>query len=367
MTGERERAKTTRLGGLATIFRKDLILFGRDWLFLALTVASVVIFVALYYALPAQIEPAFRLGVRGTQVRPAIEELSGDEGEGVPLEFFDETDALRSAVEAGDLDVGIDLPDTLVADLRAGAPVTVTVFARPALPPEYSSAVATMVREIAFAIAGYELPIVEPSEQRVVVGPGTGPVPLRDRMRPLYAFIVLMMEAVALGALISSEVQQRTLLAMLVTPVRVSDVLLSKGALGTLIAFAESALVLLLIRGFGPAPGLVLVALFLGAILVTGVAMIAGSSGKDLVGTMLNGMVILLPLAVPAFAVLFPGSPGFWVMIIPSYGLVRAILDTSVHGLGWAESLPELGMLAAWCVVIAALGVAVLRRRMGVA
>lgn len=367
MTGVGERARTTRLGVVATIFLKDLKLFGRDWLFLALTTASVVVFVGLYYVLPAEVEPAFRLGVHGTQLRPAIEELAGGEGEGVPLEFFERADALRAAVEAGELDVGIDFPDGLVADVRTGVPVTVTVFVRPTLPPEYSGAVSTMVREIAFAIAGYELPVVEPAEERVVLGPDSGPVPLRDRMRPLYAFMVLILEAVALGTLISSEVQQRTLIAMLATPARVSDVLLSKGAVGTLVAFTESAIVLLLVRGFGPAPGLVLVALFLGAVLVTGVAMIAGSAGKDLVGTMLNGMVILLPLAVPAFAVLLPGSPGLWVTFLPSYGLVRAILDTSVNGLGWAESLPELGMLAGWCVVIAGLGVVVLRRRMGVA
>ena len=367
MTGRSPTARTSRLGVLATIFRKDLLLFGRDWLFLALTIASVAIFVALYYVLPAEVEPAFRLGVRGTQLRTAIEELAGAEDEGVPIEFFERADALRAAVEAGDLDVGIDLPDGFAADVRSGEAVTVTVFARPTLPPEYSGAVSTMVREIAFAIAGYELPVVEPAEERVVLGPDSGPVPLRDRMRPLYAFMVLIMEAVALGTLISSEVQQRTLVAMLATPARVSDVILSKGALGTLIAFTEAAVVLLLVRGFGPSPGLVLLALFLGAVLVTGVAMIAGSAGKDLMGTMLNGMVILLPLAVPAFAVLFPGTPGFWVMVLPSYGLVRAILDTSVNGLGWAESLPELGMLAAWCVAIAGLGIVVLRRRMGVA
>ena len=365
MSGARERARTTRLGVLATIFLKDLKLFGRDWLFLALTTASVVIFVALYYVLPAEVEPAFRLGVRGTQLRDAIEELAGGEDEGVPLEFFERADALRAAVETGELDAGIDFPDTLAGDVRGGVPVTVTVFVRPTLAPEYSGAVSTMVREIAFAIAGYELPVAEPSQERVVLGPDSGPVPMRDRMRPLYAFMVLIMEAVALGTLIASEVQQRTLVAVLATPARVSDVLLSKGALGTLLAFTESAIVLLLIRGFGPTPGLVAAALFLGAILVTGVAMIAGSAGKDLVGTMLNGMVILLPLAVPAFAVLFPGSPGFWVRIIPSYGLVRAVLDASVNGFGWVESLPELGMLAAWCVVIAGLGVVVLRRRMG--
>ena len=106
-----------------------------------------------------------------------------------------------------------------------------------------------------------------------------------------------------------------------------------------------------------------LVAIFLGAIMVTGVAMIAGSAGKDLVATMLLGMVFLIPLTIPAFAVLIPGTAAAWVRVLPSYGLVQAVVGTSFYGYGWAEAARYLLPLAVWCVVFAVAGVLVLRRR----
>jgi ABC-2 type transport system permease protein len=234
------------------------------------------------------------------------------------------------------------------------------------LPVRYRDAVSTMVREIAFAIAGHELPVSEPDEEHVILGADVGPIPMRDRMRPLLAFMVLVMEAIALGSLISAEIQHKTIGAILVTPARLSDVLFSKGLIGTLVAFSEAAIVLFLIRGFGPTPGLVAFALLLGAILVTGIAMIAGAAGKDLFGTMILGIIMLIPLAIPAFSVIFPGSVAGWVRAIPSYGLVATIYGASIHGAGWAESLPDLAILAGWCVVSAAVGMLILRRRVSV-
>lgn len=89
---------------------------------------------------------------------------------------------------------------------------------------------------------------------------------------------------------------------MLSTPARLGDNLLAKGIFGTLIAFSETVIILLLIRALGTAPVLVLFTVLLGAVLVTAVAMVAGSTGKDLMGTMLLGILILIPLAIPALA-----------------------------------------------------------------
>ena len=345
------------------ILRKDLLLYSRDHLFLALTVLGIATFVVLYYVLPADVQPAFTLGVRGAELRPMFEALAAEEGEAIPLEFYETGPELRSAVEQRRVDVGIDFPPELLARIAAGEEVSVTVYTGPALPIAYREAVSTMVREISFAIAGFELPVTEPDEEAVILGPGVGPVPIRDRMRPLFAFWVLIMEAIALGSLISAEVQQKTIQAVLATPARVSDVLVSKGVVGTLVAFGEAAIVLLIIRGFGPTPGLVAFALLLGAVLVTSIAMIAGAAGKDLFGTMILGIVMLIPLAIPSFSVLFPGSVAGWTRAIPSYGLVATILGSSVYGAGWADSVPDLAMLAGWCVVFAALGTFILKRR----
>ncbi len=352
-----------RAAAFAAILRKDLLLMTRDGMFIALTVLAITTFVALYYLLPSEVQPGFTLGVRGPELQPIFEQLVAEQEEPVPIVFHEEEEALFGAVERREIDVGISFPHAMLEAIRAGERATVTVYVTPALPVEYRDAVHTIVREIAFALAGYELPVTEPDEQTVIVGPDVGPVPLRDRMRPLYAFMVLIMEAIALGALISAEIQQKTLSAIVVTPARTSDVLLSKGVLGTFVAFTEAAIVLFIIRGFGPSPGLVLFALVLGAMLVTGVAMIAGSAGKDLWSTMVIGIVMLIPLAIPAFSSLFPGTTAGWVRVIPSYGLVSAISAASIYGAGWADVAADLAVLAGWVVAFALAGIAVLRRR----
>ena len=59
------------------------------------------------------------------------------------------------------------------------------------------------------------------------------------------------------------------------------------------------------------APAVVIIML-LGAVLVTGFGMIAGSYGRDFMGTLLVSMLFMIPLMIPAFGALFPGSSPTW-------------------------------------------------------
>lgn len=358
-------AHISRFRLIGTILRKDLNLFTRDFVFIFLTILSLVTFVTLYWVLPRNVDESIAMGVRGQGLQQAMVALAGEQAEGLELSWFDNTESLREAVENKEVEIGIDFPDGFAADTASGKQVRVTVYVRPNLPAEVSDAMTTMVKEIAYAVAGFQLPVTQLAEELVVLGEDRAgdQIPFRDRMKPLYAFMVLIMEAIALAALISSEVQERTLTALLSTPARVGDILTAKIILGTGIAFSEAMIITLLIQGFGTSPGIVIVALLLGAILVTGVAMIAGSAGKDLMATMLLGMMVLIPMAIPGFSVLFPGTPAAWVQWLPSYGIVAAIVGSSIDGAGWSESAPHLGKLAGWCVVSAAAGMLVLRRR----
>lgn len=347
------------------IFRKDLALSFRNPLFIFLTILSIVTFVTLYLVLPKDVNETITMGVRAADVRPALEQLAAEEEEGLALEWFDDSAELRAAVENRDLDIGVDFQDGFVTDVMAGRKTTVTVYVLPNLPQSITNAMTSMVREIAYALAGYQLPVSEPDEQMVVLGEDRAgdQVPFRDRLRPLYAFMILIMEAIALGALIAGEVQERTVTAILSTPARVGNIVIAKIVLGTLIAFGEAVIVMIIIRAFGSSPGIVLTALFLGAVMVTGVAMIAGSAGRDLMGTMLLGILFLLPLAIPGFSVLFPGTPALWVQYLPSYGIVHVILEATVMGAGWAESARYLLILAAWGVLFGLLGALLLKRK----
>jgi len=355
--------RPTRLGAIIAIIRKDLSLYSRDLMFVFLTILSISVFVTLYWVLPRNVDETISMGISGGGMKTALTALAGDEG--LEINWFDDAEEVRAAVLNRDIEAGLVFEDGFIQRIAAGDGTTVTIYVRPNLPEEITGAMESMVRELAYAVAGYRLPITQPDEQMVVVGEDRAgdQIPFRERMKPLYAFIVLMLEAVSLAALISSEVQERTVTAILSTPARVGDILLAKGAFGTGIAFTETMLILILVRAFGPAPLIVVVTVFLGAILVTSVAMIAGAAGRELMSTMLFGILMLMPLAVPAFAVLFPGEPATWVKFMPSYGIVRVVFDTAVKGTGWAEAARPLLVLVGWCVGLGIIGSLILKRR----
>ncbi len=357
--------RVSHLHLIFSIFGKDLRLYARDMMFVFLTVLGIATFVTLYWVLPRDVDETIAVGVNGSEVRSALQSLAAQEEEGLGLTWFEGVDDLVSAVRNREIEVGIDFPDGFLQAVAAGSQSTVTVYVRPNLPPEIAEAMESMVREISYAVAGYRLPVSEPASETVVLGEDRAgdQVPFRDRLRPLYAFFILVLEAMSLGTLIASEVQERTITAMLSTPARLGDILIAKLLLGTLIAFSEAVIILLLIQGFGAAPAIVLVAILLGAMLVTGVAMIAGSAGRDLIATMLLGLLFLIPMGIPAFAVLFPGAPARWVEYLPTYGIVDVIQNATSGGYGWADSAGSLLVLLGWCAAFTVIGMVTLKRR----
>ena len=154
--------KPTRIGAIGAILRKDLKLYSRDLLFVFLTVLSIVTFVTLYWVLPRDVDETISLGVHGDDVRMAMEALTESEEEGLDLRWYPDTQSLRDAVENRDIEVGVEFSPGFIQDVMSGDRTTVTVFVRPNLPEEITGAMQSMVREIAYVLAGYQLPVTSP-------------------------------------------------------------------------------------------------------------------------------------------------------------------------------------------------------------
>jgi len=133
--------------------------------------------------------------------------------------------------------------------------------------------------------------------------------------------------------------------------------------LGTGLAFTEVSLLMLAIQSFNHQPFLLLLILLLGAVLVTGIGLLAGSSGRDFMGVVLWNALFFIPLVIPAIAALFPGSPSFWMKLLPSYGLVTSMVSVTAYEAGFSETLPYLGMLLVWCFLTFAAGTFALKRK----
>jgi ABC-2 type transport system permease protein len=354
---------TTRI--VAAIVRKDLVAFSRDRFFAWMTIAGLVAYIAVFWLLPSEVDETVRLGVYAPGIDSLAEE-AGREGVGLSLRHYPSREALAGAVEDGEggIVAGIVFPEGFLDDVTAGRSTQVELLVTAELPAEYRYLMSGLV----YGVAGIESPGgtgLELISTPVVLGVDRAgdQISLQEQMRPLLAFFVLMVETLALATLVAAEVHARTVTALLVSPATIADFLTAKGLLGTGLAFAEAALLMAAMAGFGPNPAIVAVTLLLGALLVTGFGMVAGTLGKDFLGVLFWSMAFMVPLTIPAFGVLFRGNPALWIKALPTYGLVETIVAVTVDGEGWGHVAPALGGLAAWGVACFVLGTLVLRRR----
>lgn len=379
---------------IGTIVRKDLAEYTRDRLWAFLTVLVLVFVVAIFWVLPDDVDESIDVGVSGLGSPEALANLdSSDEGLTV-IPFEQESELLAVVdgtagawrVDAGavvvpensegslpegaekvDVSIGLAFPSGFVPSARAGEPTTVSIYVDGDVPDEVRKAMSGLVREMAFAMVGDDLPVAtaEPDQVFVVLGEdrvGNQATP-RDSFRPIFVFLVLLMELFVMASLIAKEIQDRTVTAILVTPATIGDILAAKGISGAISGMAQAVVVLVAIDALGTEPVLLLLFMLLGAVMVSGTAMIAGSTGRDFISTLFYGMAFMIPLMIPALGALFPGTPSPWIRALPSYPLVDGLVEITTYGGGWSDTLPQLMTLAGWCVALFALGWVVLRRK----
>ena len=367
------------------IVRKDAREFSRDRLWLVLTTVGLVMFIALFWLLPSSVDETIRVGVYPADLADSLNGLgaSGAEGgQGLEVVSFASPEALRAAVageggadggaSGGDVAAGLAFPADFTARAARDETSDVTVYVGGDVPAEVRRAMESAVREIAAltaaAAAGEDPASAVPVRQRTVVlgmdlaGRQVTP---QERMRPLLAYFVLVMESLVLASLIAVEIQRRTVIALMATPARVSDILTAKVLLGTALAFSQAVILLALTRSFGAGWSLLLAGTLLGAVIATGTALLSGSAGKDFIGTLFLGMALLIPLAIPAVTALLPGATATWTKVLPTWGVIEVMVGVTSYGKSWPELWAPLGLAAVWCAVILVSGLAVLRRKVG--
>ncbi len=395
-----------------SILAKDLKEYGRDKLWAFLTVFVLAILIGMFWVLPDSVDESITVGVSpGFEilVDQAADTLGVDVDAGqldeVVAQFEQEEGlAIVSVESAADLealvageatafvegsqtvvvpkgsgvqppedaeqigfDIGIAFPDDFLATTASGERATVQVFVDAAVPEEIRVAMAGVIGEFAHAVAGDALPVATPDPEEVFVVLGEdrvgNQITPRESFRPLLAFMVLLMEGFVMSGLVAKEIQQRTVTALLVTPATTGDVLAAKGITGALAGLAQAVILLAATGSLSVEPALILTLMLLGAVLVSGVSMIAGSAGKDFIGTLFYGMLFLIPLMIPAFAAIFPGSASPWVKVLPSYPMAQGLVNVVTYGDGWSETLPSIGALAAWCAGLFVVGWVILKRK----
>lgn len=345
---------------IKALLKKDMSLFMSNRFYLLITVVAVVFYVGIYFILPAKVDEKLSLAMYAPVLPPAFSQLTYQEG--AEIELFQSEEELKEAVLDGNHQAAISLPADIMEVWIAGGKPEITVYYSSTAPPEVSAAIVALVKELAYMQTGQALNFDTTEE---VLGPDMlgDQIALRDRMRPLLAIFILLVETLTLASLIMVEIEQGTAQALLVTSMRTSDLFVAKGILGVGLALGQAALFMALVGGFSHQPLIILTTLIIGSLMVVGTGFLLASFARDVMAVTGWGMLILILFAIPGFGTVIPGLLSDWTKVIPSYYLTDTVSRVANYGAGWGDIGSNLAILAGFTAVVFWGGIVILRRR----
>jgi ABC-2 type transport system permease protein len=345
---------------IKALLKKDFALFTSNRFYMLITIVGLVFYIGIYFILPAQMEEEFSLGMYAPVVPPAFTQLT--ENEGVDIEFFTDEESLKQAVLDGDYVAGIALPPDIMQTWAEGGKPGITVYYPSTATAEISEVIVALVKELSYAQTGQALKF-ETTEE--ILGPDMlgSQIALRDRMRPLLAVFILLVEIMTLASLIAVEIEQGTARALLITPLRISELFMAKGLLGVGLALGQSILFMALVGGFSQQPLIILTTLIIGSIMTVGIGFLLASLTRDVTAVTGWGMLVLVLLTVPGFGTVVPGLISDWAKVIPSFYLTDTVSRVANYGAGWGDIGVNIIVLAVFSALVIWAGMISLRRR----
>lgn len=350
---------------IAALIEKDLTLYFRNQFFALVTGLGLVAYLVIYFLMPASAEDELRFGLHvEASAASAVDERLG---EFVTAQRFDSEEALVAALEENEVPAGLSLTAAQAAAIERGESVTVRAYYAPGIPEDVRSAyddVLTVLMNVVGSPAGNEFGAIE--EESEVLGPDLSgqPIAARDRLLPTLILAVLITETMGLATLITEEVEKDTARALLTSPMRLSHFFTGKTIMGVSLAFVQVLLIVIITGRITAAPFMLVTALLLGSLLVTGLAFIIAALSSDFTSVMGYSIIFLLVLAIPAMTVIFPAIATEWVEIIPTYYLVDTLHRVLNFGADWGDVGRNLLTLATISLGALGLGSLALRRRL---
>ena len=340
------------------LLRKDLGVGPRSPIFLYAIVLPVILTLLIRVVFGSLFDPVPRLGIVDEGESQVVQNVRNVEG--IQVTFPESAAALKTLVENNDLDGGLVLPAGFDGALQAGQmPNVQFFFGGQSLASNRVVLGVTMV-DLIREVAGSPAPI---DVETITVGEGES-VPIVSRLLPLIVLMaVLIAGALTPATSLVEEKEKRTLTALLVTPARLGDVLLGKGALGFILAMATGTVTLALNGALGANPAALLLVLVLATLMAAEVGLMLGSFAKDtkaLYTIWKSGAIVLL---APVIFFIWPNLPQWIAKIFPTYYFLSPLFDIAIRGAGLADVWVELAIGFAVCAVLLP-GVTALGRRM---
>ncbi len=343
----------------ATLLVKDLRLGPRSPLVLWALIIPVLITLLIRGVFGGLFDIQPRLGIvdqGASEVAAAALALDS-----IEVTLLDDPAALRDQVEADDLDAGLILPPGFDEAVRAGERPDLELFVGGESFASTRILVVVTTLDLIRGVEGRSPPVdVE------VVTVGEEPIPFDLRMLPLIVTMAVALAGVMIpAASLIEEKEAGTILALLVTPTRVGEVLAAKGLLGVILATTAGTITLAINRVLAYSPAVLLVSVFLGAIMMAQVGLLLGSWARD-TNTMFaawkgGGLVLFYPVVF----FVWPDLPTWPARFGPTYYFLSPVHEATLAAATLADVWLDLLIAGAICVALLPATVVVGRRMEG--
>jgi ABC-2 type transport system permease protein len=303
------------------------------------------------------LDPNPRLGISdqgSSELTAAAEEL-----EGIVVTEVDEPDELRSSVESHDFDAGLVLAADFDETLKSGGEPELQFYVSGSSLASDRIVLAVAATDLIADVAGEPAPV---AVSIVPVGDEDF-VPIGDRLLPIVIFYAVVIAALFLPASsILDEREKHTLDAVLVTPTRMSEVLVGKAFLGVIMGVLLGLVSLALNQALANRPFEVMLFLLVGSIMMAEIGLILGSLVKDAnsLYTAIKGAGVFI--ALPVIFIIWPTLPQWVPKLTPTYYFLQPVYDIAVNGASLADFWVELVVACALCVALGLLVAGVGRR-----
>jgi len=340
------------------ILLKDLRLGPRSPIFIWALVYPVVITLAVQGVFGSLFEPRPRLGIvdRGGSGITTLMSSS----EGIDVTLLKTVSDLKRRVERNDLDAGLVLKAGFDTAMRSGQKPLLEFYIGGESLASNRIILAVTTLEALRRVNGNAPPV---QVEINTLGDGEA-LSMSTRLVPMMVLFALLIAGVFVPAFgLVEERENRTLGAVLVTPVRLSEVLAAKAVLGIILAVLMAYITLLLNGALGPRPAALIMALVVAGVMSAEFGLIYGTVARD-VKTLFTLMKTLnVFLLAPVIFYIFPDWPQWIAKVFPTYWLINPIFEITVKGAALNDVASELGVAVGLCMFLA-VTVRVLKRRM---
>ena len=337
------------------IVAKDLKLGTRSPIFLYVIIMPILITFFVQVVLLTLFESNPRIGIADlgrSEITAGIREM-----EGIDVTYAAGENDLKNLVEKNDVDAGMVLDDGFDAAVRSGARPDFRFYISGESPASRRVVLAFTAIDQVRRVEGRVSPV-----DVVLSGPSQGDVPpIGRRLVPSVIMFVLIGVGIFFPSfMLIGERENRTLSALLVSPVKMSEILLSKALLGFIMVIAMSYLTLALNGALAGGPLALLVTIAVAAVVCLEIGLVYGTLVKDAktLYTLVKSLNVFL--VAPVIFYLFPDWPQWVAKLFPTYWIIDPLYRISIHGASladvWTDLAVALGIGAVLVVPIVFLG-----------